>query len=361
MIVVPALLALGFVVVGTARFRLHPFVALLVAAFGLGLGSGMPTSDVARHAAEGFGSTASAIGVVIAAGALIGVVLEATGGAEALATGTLAAVGERFALIAVGLAGLLVGVPVFCDSGFVLLAPVVRRLAVRAGERREVALVMLSMGLYMTHVLVPPTPGPVAAAGALGVDLSRMIALGFFVALPALAAVRAYARWASGSAPEAPEPSAVLGSSESGAPSAVTDAARPPGFARALAPILLPVLLLAVRSWALPFKTASSGAVFAFVEFLGHPWVALFVGAAVAFVALGWSARARWLAWSEDALRIAGPIVLITAAGGAFGGVLRATSLTGLLSGVAGAAPAGTLALVIPFVVAALLKTGVGS
>ena len=178
-----------FIVLTTTRFKLHPFLALLLAAFGYGILSGrMSLADVAASVNTGFGETIGAIGIVILAGSIIGTFLEKSGGAFTLAERTIGLVGQKNVPLAMGLIGYIVSIPVFCDSGFVILSPLAKAMSRRAGVPLAASAIALSLGLYATHTMVPPTPGPIAAAGILKADLGLVILWGLLVSLVALAA-----------------------------------------------------------------------------------------------------------------------------------------------------------------------------
>ncbi len=164
-LIILLVLAVLFIIWGTARWRMHPFLMLLVTSYGFGLFSGLPAGDIIGAITEGFGDTLGYIGIVIAAGTIIGVILEKGGGALVMANTVIRLIGQARSLLAMSLTGAMVSIPVFCDSGFVILAPLSRSLAVKARQSMATFAVALSMGLYATHVFVPPTPGPVAAAG----------------------------------------------------------------------------------------------------------------------------------------------------------------------------------------------------
>ena len=356
MLYVSVLLVLAFVVVGAAWLRIHAFLVLLVGAAALALLSGLPVEVGIRALLDGFGGTARSIGIVIAGGAVIGVALERSGGAEVLAGSLLSILGQGRVLTALGVAGAVVSIPVFCDSGFILLAPVAFRLADRAGKSRSSAAVMLAMGLYFTHVFVPPTPGPVAAAAALKVDLAAMIGFGIAAAVPGLLAVRfaaeRLARWADAAGDATERATSPVGTSAVPHHTAVD-------VWRALLPILLPVALMGAATFV--DKFTGPGALKGVFVFVGEPAVALVIGALLALVLATGGKTATWTAWTEEALRGAGPIVLVTSAGGALGGVIKATPLAGDLGQLLDGVSLGPLALLAPFATAALMKTLIGS
>lgn len=157
-----------FIVVATAHFKLNPFLTLLCAAFIAAFAYGLPLRDIESTIRGGFGNIMGNIGLVIVLGTLIGVILERSGAAITMARSIISLLGERFPLLTMSLVGYMVAIPVFCDSGFVILNSLKRSLA-RSLKTSPVAMsVALSTGLFATHTLVPPTPGPIAAAGNLG-------------------------------------------------------------------------------------------------------------------------------------------------------------------------------------------------
>ncbi len=351
-------LTIVFIVLSTARFKLHPFLALLVAAYGLGLLAGLPPLEVITAITEGFGGTVGSIGIIIAAGTIIGVILERSGGAQVMADTIIGWVGQARSVFAMSLTGAAVSVPVFCDSGFVILAPLARSLASKSGRSMAVYATALSMGLYATHVFVPPTPGPIAAAGTLQADVGLVILLGLVVTLPVLVTTYLFARFMGDRIfldPDLATPEgAAVGAAAAGPPP------RLPAAWRAFLPIVLPVVLIALNSVA-AFPTApfGNGAFAALLNFLGNPNTALLLGVATAFLV---TAQVRGEALTKDAvsssLRVAGPIILITGAGGALGSVLRTTPITDFLGQNLALT---SLGIFLPFLLAAALKTAQGS
>ena len=171
-----------------SKFKIHPFVSLFSVALLMGLASGLPLLQVSDIIATGFGNTCRSIGIVILFGTIIGAVLEGSGGAVTMADTVLRHVGEKRPALAMSIIGWIVSIPVFCDSGFVILSALNRSLAKRSGVGLATMAIALSTGLYATHTLVPPTPGPIAAAGNLRADLGLVILWGIVVSIPAMLA-----------------------------------------------------------------------------------------------------------------------------------------------------------------------------
>lgn len=344
-----------FIVVATTRLGLHPFLALLLAAFGFGLFAGMPAADVIAAVNAGFGGTIGSIGIVILAGSIIGTFLERSGGALRLAERMLAISGERNVPAAMGIVGWLVSLPVFCDSGFVILSSLNRALAKRAGVTLATGAIALSLGLYATHTMVPPTPGPVAAAGILGADLGRVIVWGLLISAIALFGGWLFAVTVASRVHIDP----AAGEEEEAASSEV--AANPPSAGHSLMPIIVPIGLIVLRSIArLPDAPLGEGGFVQLIDFVGHPVVALLVGVAIAFTLVreGLQSRLGAGGWVGDAIVAAGSIIVITGSGGAFGKVLQGSGIADVIGANLADAQLG---IWLPFLIAAGIKTAQGS
>ena len=365
-------LAVLFIIYGTARAKLHPFLVLLAAAYGLGLAAGLSPAATIEAITGGFGGTIGYIGIVIAAGTIIGVILEKSGAALVMARAVLGLVGRARASLAMSLTGAVVSIPVFCDSGYVILSPLNRSLAAQSQTSLATFAVALSMGLYTTHVFVPPTPGPIAAAGELGADVGTVILLGLVTTIPVLFATNAFAQYMGRRIfiePDVEEEAAsdVQADLEKEQktdvrPAPNGDVARTPSAWKAFSPILLPMVLIAVQSVAeLPGRPFGEGAVFAFLSFLGDPNTALLLGVVVALLLVRKRGKKVYGGWIGDGLREAGVIILITGAGGALGRVLQATPLGDVLGASLAALELGAFSILLPFLIAAALKTALGS
>jgi GntP family gluconate:H+ symporter len=349
--------AIAFIVVATTRWKMHPFLALLLAALAVGLLAGLSPVKTLEALSGGFGRTVGAIGIVIACGCIIGTALEKSGCAQVMAAWVLRLTGEKRAVLAMSGTGALVSIPVFCDSGFVILSSLAKSLARKTGESLAAFAVALSMGLYATHCLVPPTPGPIAAAGALGASLGSVIGFGLMVAIPVVAMTYLYARWIGGRIAISP---GLHASDEAVATGSTVG--EPPRTVAAFLPILLPVVLIALKSWVnAPGQPLGGSGMQTALSFLGEPAVALIAGVFAAWWVVRRHGCAAFGAWSNEGIKDAGTIILITAAGGAFGGVLRETPLGAVVGTTLGKIELGALSLLVPFVIAAGLKTAQGS
>jgi len=354
----PILLAISivFIIVTTTRLKLHPFLALLLAALGYGVFCGtMSLAEVVTAVNAGFGDTIGAIGIVILAGAIIGTFLEKSGGAFALAERTIRVVGQKNVPLAMGLIGYIVSIPVFCDSGFVVLAPLAKAMSRRAGVPLAASAIALSLGLYATHTMVPPTPGPIAAAGLLEADLGLVILWGLPVSLAALATGWLFALLATRRAP------VDLNTQDEIAAQAAGDPHRPSAL-KSILPILLPIVLIVLRSVAdLPSRPLGEGQLAKCAGFVGQPVVALLLGVSLAFLLPKRLTRDMLSAsgWVGEAVLAAATIIIITGSGGAFGKVLRDSGISDFITTHLG--ESASLSILLPFVVAAAIKTAQGS
>ena len=350
------LMIVVFIVVATAHFKLNPFLTLLCAAFIAAFAYGLPLRDIESTIRGGFGNIMGNIGLVIVLGTLIGVILERSGAAITMARSIISLLGERFPLLTMSLVGYMVAIPVFCDSGFVILNSLKRSLA-RSLKTSPVAMsVALSTGLFATHTLVPPTPGPIAAAGNLGMggNLGLVMVAGLVFALLAAFSGLLWARRCGQlHSDELAEDQADL-HADSHADLSL------PSPLLAFTPILLPILLICLGSVAnFPTELLGRGALYEALNFLGKPMIALLVGLGFALLLLRTGNRLQRLGeCTETGLKISAPILLVTGAGGAFGAVLAATPLGDYLGSSLSALGLGVL---VPFLVAAALKSAQGS
>lgn len=359
------LLALvAFIVLATTRLKLHPFLALLLAALIGGFAYGLPPADILKTVAAGFGGILGYIGIVIVLGTIIGVILERSGAAITMAETVIRVLGERFPTLTVSIIGYLVSIPVFCDSGYVILNSLKNALAARMKVSVVAMSVALATGLYATHTFVPPTPGPIAAAGNLGLEdnLGLVIGVGLVVALvTALAGMLWANRFLRQDDAQLLEeaPSELLAQGESFEALKQRYGTLPSTW-QAFAPIFVPIALICLGSVAaFPTRPLGDGLALDVLGFLGQPVVALLVGLALACTLLdGENKRQQFHDQVVDGIVSAAPILLITGAGGAFGAVLKAAPLTDYLGQTLSALGIG---LFMPFLVAAALKSAQGS
>lgn len=352
------LLGVLFVVLATAKLKIHPFLALIISSFFVGIASGMPLLDVVTNINTGFGSLMTSIGIVIVAGTMIGVILERSGAAYRMAEVVLRIVGPKRPQLAMSIIGYIVSIPVFCDSAFIILSSLQKSLAKRTKVTVASMGVALATGLFATHVLVPPTPGPIAAAGNIGATdyLGTVILVGLLVAIPATFV--GYL-WAVKVATKIEVP---LDKEEAmDYEDVIKSFGEMPSTFKSFLPIILPIVLIGIGSVAALVGDPES--TFNMVlRFLGSPIVALLLGVFAAFPLLPQLNEETLTGWIGDSLKDAAPILLITAAGGSFGTVIKETGIGDMLQQMdLGSLAQGTLFLLVPFLIAAALKTAQGS
>ncbi len=347
------LIAVALIIYSTAKMKMNAFVVLISVAFLYGLAIGLPLDEIISKIRGGFGGTLGYIGIVIIAGTIIGMILEETGAALSMTKSILKIVGKDRAPLAMSIAGYVVSIPVFCDSGYVILTPLNKALAKETGKSMAVMSVALATGLYATHTLVPPTPGPIAAAGTLGADLGAVIGLGLIVSIPAMLAGLI---WAIKFAKRY-EIEATL---EESYEDLIKKYGKLPNAFLSFLPLFVPIILILLKSVAAyPTKPFGDAGFAKFISFIGDPVTALVIGI---FLSLSLVKREHMSTaldkWMGDGVKHAALILAITGAGGAFGSVLKASPMADFintnLSGM-------HLGIFLPFIISAALKTAQGS
>jgi gluconate:H+ symporter, GntP family len=349
-------IGVALIVVLILRTRLDAFLALLVAALATGLIAGVAPVETVDMITTGFGNTLASIGIVIGLGVMIGKFLEVSGGSDALAQAFLRLAGRGREEWAMAGTGAVVSIPVFCDSGYVIMHPLARSLARQSGRSFVAIALALGAGMTVTHHLVPPTPGPLAVAGLLGVDLGRLILLGLMVGLPLIPVVVLYARWIGPRLDPyvAAEIRDAVRTEAAPAPSRATISAT-----RAFLPLLVPLALIVGNTMSRAF--APDTALQRFLGFAGAPVVALLIGVVLAIYTLtpAGTHRKEVAGWLHEAAGAAGFIILITGAGGALGNVLRQSGVGEELAQAV--TDLAIPAFIIPFLISTLVRFAQGS
>ena len=339
---------IGLIVLLTAKYRVHAFFALLIAAFIVGLGVQLPMQEVVTAVKDGFGNIMKSLGIVIVLGTTLGILLEHTGSTQVMATFILKSVGEKRSSLAMSITGFIVGMPIFCDSGYIVLSGLNNSLAKRTGIPVAVMAVSLATGLYAVHCLIPPHPGAAAAAGILQVDYGKFIMAGIVVAIPTFIAGHLWAKYAG----RVHQPTGEIKEKET-----AIDPIILPSVIRAFLPIIVPILLIALKSF-IVVEVGTINSWLSIVLSLGDPLIALFIGVLLAF-----NCKRKWEKQTvanllQDAAEKAGGILVIIGAGGAFGAVLAATKIGSHLSS---SIPLASLGIFFPFLLTFILKTAQGS
>jgi len=347
------LLAVIAIVILTGKLKMNAFLVLTGVSFLFGLAVGLPALDIIASIKNGFGGTLASIGIVIVAGTIMGTILEKTGAALSMTQAILRLVGKSRAPLAMNIAGYIVSIPVFCDSGYVILNPLNKALAKESGVSMAVMAVALSTGLYATHTMVPPTPGPIAAASALGADLGKVIFFGLITAIPASFAGLL---WATKFAKKYEvEPGNHESYSE-----IVKKFGKLPGTFLSFFPIVFPIVLILLKSVAeFPSNPLGNGGFRVFLSFIGDPVTALIIGVLCSLLLVQRGEFKNAISgWMGEGIRESAIILVITGAGGAFGQIIKASPITEFIkTNMAGM----RLGIFLPFIISAALKTAQGS
>jgi GntP family gluconate:H+ symporter len=347
-------ISIGFIIITTSRFKWHPVFSLLIAAFGYGGLSGtLSLEEVVQSVNSGFGNTIGFIGIVILAGSIIGKFLEKSGGAFALAGGTLKVVGKKNVPLALSIIGSMISIPVYCDSGFIILAPLAKALTKQAKISFAAGAMALSLGLILTHSIIPPTPGPVGAAGILNADLGLVLILGLPVSVIGLIGGWLYSTKIASRIQIDPLPDSV---------NIEVRSDREPSVVKSLLPIFIPIFLIIFRSVnGLPSAPFGTGNLSLSINFFGQPVVALLLGVFLSFLLPKKLTREMISpkGWMGEAIITAATIIIITGCGGAFGRVLQDSGIGDVIQN--NLSGAENLSIFLPIVIAASLKTAQGS
>jgi gluconate:H+ symporter, GntP family len=353
MIVLYLLLSIVLIIIFTARYKIHPFIVLFLVAIFYGLLAGMPLGEIVASVNQGFGITLGNIGLLIILGVIIGSFLENSGGAYRLAEKVLRITGRNRIPVAMGSIGYFVSIPVFADSGFLLLSPLNKSLCKKAGITLSAAAVALAVGLTASHTMVPPTPGPIAAAGILEADIGLVMLLGIPVSALALAVGLVFAAKYVAKTYIDPNPDI----DEATIQERLNNA---PGAMKSSLPVVVPIVLIISRSLVRTLGDDVDNRFAEILLFAGEPVIALLIGMILAFFLPKKfeSGMLSTTGWVGKGITAAASILLITGAGGMFGRVLQNSGIAEVL----GSALSGVnLSIWLPFLLAAAIKTAQGS
>lgn len=347
------LVSVVLIIALTGRYKVNAFLVLIGVAFGYGIVIGMPALEVVKGIKNGFGGTLTNIGIVIVAGTIMGTILEKTGAALAMTEAILRLVGKKRAPLAMNIAGYVVSIPVFCDSGYVILNPLNKALARESGTSMAVMAVALATGLYATHTMVPPTPGPIAAAGALGADLGKVILLGLLAAIPASLGGLL---WAT----KVARKYSIEADVQESYSDIVQKFGRLPGKFLSFLPIVMPIVFILFKSVAeFPSKPFGGGRLQQFLSFIGDPVTALMLGVAFSLLLVRKGGMKDAIdGWMGQGIRDSAIILVITAAGGSFGQIIKVSPIVDFIKTNLGGL---NLGIFLPFLISAALKTAQGS
>ena len=370
-LIIAFIIAIIIMIVAISKLNIHPFISIMSISVIFGLIAGIPLVKIAGIGGKpdilgiadvisaGFSSTFSSIGLVIIFGALIGTLLEKTGAALKMADCVVKVVGKKNPELAMLIMGWIVSIPVFCDSGFVILNPIRKALVKRTAKSSVACTVALSMGLYISHCFIPPTPGPIAAANTIysgmGQDTNLLLVMGYGAAASLIPLIVGYffAKYI-GKKVRAHDEADDTDISQT-YDQLVASYGKLPNAVLSFAPIIVPIFLMGLAS---AFSMAGINAdVF---KFLGTPIIAIAVGAIFALITLANQRMIKdFYEVTNETLKTVGPILFITAAGGVLGKVIASTSMVSYIK--ENAAFLSVVGILFPFILSAILKTAQGS
>ncbi len=370
-LIIAFVIAIILMIFAISKLKIHPFLSIMSISVLLGLAAGIPLIDVkvdgvvqtqglATVIGAGFSGTFTSIGIVIILGALIGNILEKTGAALKLADMTVKLVGKKRPELAMLIMGWVVSIPVFCDSGFVILNPIRKALVKKTMSSSVAMTVALAGGLYVSHVLIPPTPGPIAAANTLGVgdNLLLVIGLGVLCSAFPLVAGYFYAKYIGKKVKANDEADMNNDEIVQSYDELVNSYGNLPNGFMSLAPIIVPILLMGISSVVAMVKM--TGTLAQILTFLGIPIIALAVGTIFGVITLSFAKKMNlFYELTNDTLKTVGPILFVTAAGGVLGKVISVSGLVTFITDNATVFQA--IGIFFPFLLAAILKTAQGS
>ncbi len=360
-LIIAFVLAIALMIVAISKWHIHPFLSIMCVSILLALVAGIKIDTIPTVIGQGFSGTFTSIGIVIILGALVGTLLEKTGAALKMADCVVKLVGKKNPELAMLLMGWIVSIPVFCDSGFVILNPIRKSLVQRTGKSSVASTVALSMGLYIAHCFIPPTPGPIAAANTLygqglgmEANLIQVMGIGALCSIFPMIAAYFFAIYIGKKVKAKDEPVDDGTTKQTYEELVASYGKLPSGFA-SFAPIIVPIILMGLSS-----ALSMAGKSVPFVAFLGTPIIALAVGVILGVCLLASAGKlGDFYEITNDTLKTVGPILFVTAAGGVLGKVISSSNLIDFIKN--NAEVLKTMGYLFPFLLAAILKTAQGS
>lgn len=349
------------------KTKVHPFLAMIISASITGLVGGMPAGDVVNSITTGFGNTLGSIGIIIGFGVMMGEIFEVSGAAKKMAQIFVEKLGKGREELALAITGFLVSIPIFCDSGFVILSPLAKSIS-RNTKKSVISLgLSLALGLVITHTLVPPTPGPVGVAGIYGANVGTTLLLGIVCAIPMTLVGLLYAKYIGKKQYKVPsedgesyltsedlgsiaydEAAATLIGTEEVLPSAVMS----------FMPIFVPIILILMKT--VTTQMGLTGGAIEVINFLGAPVIAVGLGLIIAIYGLGKDQDKKEIKNTmEKGIKSAGVIMLVTGAGGALGMIIRDSGAGDYIAGLI--ANTALPAVIIPFAISSIVRLIQGS
>ena len=353
------------------KTKVHAFIALIIAASITGIVGGMNPADVVNEITSGFGTTLGSIGIVIGFGVMMGRILEVSGAAERLAYTLIEKLGKYKEEWAMAAAGYVISIPIFVDSAFVILNPLVKALSRKTGKSVVALGVALGIGLAATHHAIPPTPGPLGVAGIFGADIGMMILAGIIFAIPIVIVGVLYAKWIGNKIYQLPNEAGddFIRPDERRAYDEFLEAVNErgkelPSFTKSIMPILVPIILIFLNTTLVALNETgvfvTNEMFLSYAQFIGNPIIAVGIGLLIAIYTLSnHLRRSETLDRMEEGIASAGIILLVTGAGGALGNVLRASGAGDYIATQIAQWPIP--AILVPFFIATVVRLIQGS
>jgi GntP family gluconate:H+ symporter len=337
------------IVILTSKLKIEAFISLFLVSVFLAFAV-LPAKTIVTTIQQGFGNTMASIGLLIIFGAIIGISLDRTGGTLSIARFILSKTGEGRSAQALGITGFITGLPIFCNAGFIVLSGLSRSLSAKSRLSMPFMATVLGCSLYSVHCLIPPHPGVLAASGVLKANIGYLILAGTGFAIPGTIAAFYWSRWMTKGKNYPPAKEITSGV-------AISDENLPSAFMSFL-PVAVPLLMIALKSVILMIDKGGQSVLAKIFLLPGEPVFALLTGVVLAMLLLKDRSVASMNSVFSEAVLKAGPILIVTAAGGMFGMVIQATG-TGEVMGklLAGS----TIGLLVPFLIAVVMKTAQGS
>jgi GntP family gluconate:H+ symporter len=343
------ILSIIAIILLTSTLKIHAFIALFIVSVLLAFAT-LPAETVIKTIKEGFGTTMGSIGFLIILGAIIGITLDRTGGTISIASYILSRTGENRSPIALGITGFITGLPIFCDSGFIILSGLAKSFSSKSKIAMPFMATVLAASLYSVHCLIPPHPGALAASGMLNVNTGYLIIAGIIFAVPGTLAAYFWSKFMTRRRSD-------FHSYDTKPVDLQVSRDLPPVFLSFL-PIIIPLLLITLKSLTGLTDPEGQSLLSRIFYIPGEPVIALFIGVLLALLLIKKKTIPAMNSVFSEAIVKAGPILIITAAGGMFGMVIKSTgvgeTMGNLLSG-------SSLGLLVPFLIAAVMKTAQGS
>lgn len=349
------------------KTRTHTFIALLLASLIAGLTGGMLPAEVIGAIKDGFGNTLKSTGIIIGLGVMMGGILEKTGAAERLAYTFIKIIGKGKEEWALGITGWIVSIPVFADSAIVIFAPLCKALSKVTGKSLIGLALALACGLQCTHAMVPPTPGPLTAAGLMGVDIGYMIIVGAALSIPIFIAAIIYAKWIGKKIYQIPLDDGTYEKMEFKKEyiktmeelDSIIDAKELPSLSHSISPILVPLVLIFCKT-GLSLLSIDGGMLYNIISLLGDPIVALGIGTTLAVYGLGDKLpKKKLIGIMNESIKDTGIIMLITGAGGSLGNVVKVSGIGDALGTIIVGWPIP--AILLPVIIGGLMRFALGS